>query len=184
MIKLLGTNMLRIFMATVFSLLLTSQVHSELSEGQNGVAHGIGIGGTVHRTWGFNYRQYFESNLGITVNFGGWLQEAYGHLGSALGMSYTFAHHQFTNSRLPESSIRVYGVAYLAGIYENHGVNDERRHSFDLGLGAGPGAEFFFTKNFSIHLELPWMTFVTFSQSKTFFARSYPHFGGGISYYF
>lgn len=160
------------------------------SSSANGESYGIGIGGTVYKTWGFNYRHYFPSNLGVTANIGGWLTRSSGHLGIASGVLYTFAHHYFRDSELSSSSLRVYGIGYLAGIFRKDYIDYKDNTSgqkalmFDLGFGVGPGAEFFFTKKFSIHLELPWMTFFTFAPGSFHFKNSYPHIGGGISYYF
>jgi hypothetical protein len=158
----------------------------------NGESHGMGIGGTVFDTWGFSYRHYFPSKLGVVGNLGGWWTGETGHLGVALGASYTLAHHYFANSSLPSSSLRIFGIAYLAGIYHKgysyeirkSSPNEEIINYFNLGLGVGPGAEFFFTENFALHLELPWMTFFSFSKLKSTLKSSHPHFGGGVTYYF
>lgn len=160
----------------------------------NGESPALGIGGTVFETWGFLYRQYFPSNFGIAGTIGGWMNEFSGKIGLAFGTSYTFAHHYFPNSYLASSSVRVYGIAYLGSIFGRE-INykwdkaadksrEERHRAFDIGLGLGPGAEFFFNEHFAVHLELPWMTFVRFKDNGAFFRSSHPHIGGGISYYF
>jgi hypothetical protein len=154
--------------------------------------HGLGVGGTIFKTWGLNYRTYFDRHFGLSANLGGWITNSFGNLGTALGGSYTLAHHKFDDSKtFPHSSIRVYIIAYIAGIY-NHNfpprtdsdVKAFSKHYFDLGFGIGPGAEFFFNRHFAIHAELPWMTFFRFSKNYNAFESSHPHFGGGVTYYF
>lgn len=182
------------FILFAVSILNSAQALEERSERHINVeSHGFGMGGSIFETWGFVYRHYLPSNIGIVANLGGWLTENYGHLGLATGVSYTLAHHFFPNSGLPSSSLRVYGIAYLAGIFRqsNWGISSgdgkyesTKRLSFDLGLGVGPGAEYYFTRNFAINLELPWMTFFKFAKKSASFKSSYPHIGGGISYYF
>ncbi|MCA9508457.1 MAG: hypothetical protein KC505_08555 [Myxococcales bacterium] len=159
----------------------------------NGTGHSIGVGGAVFDTWGFTYRHHFNSDFGIVSNLGGWLGSYTGRIGLAIGPSYTFAHHVFPKSILPHSSIRIYALAYGAAIlyHEKKNANvgnlniGSNSFSLGLGLGAGIGAEYFFNKNFSIHLELPWMTNMKIeSQNGLVFDSSHPHFGGGINYYF
>ncbi len=160
---------------------------------KNGESHGIGIGGTVYETWGFSYRHHFSNRFGISTNLGGGFWNDSGHAGLAIGGMYTFAHHNFPNSGLPRSSIRIYAVAYAAGVYHLNSTHrfvkdmmvDNSTHSAMLGLGIGPGAEYFFTENFSIHLEIPWMTKVSIKPKKGLaFENSYPNFGGGWTYFF
>lgn len=155
----------------------------------NGINNGLGAGGTVYKTWGFMYRHHFANNLGFSTSLGGWLDRHWGHLGNELGVLYTLAHHEFDWSGLPNSSIRVYLAGYLANIYRNNyhnydGKNRAGRHSWEIGLGAGPGLEFFFNRYFGVHLELPWMTFVNVDKDGLSFLSSYPHIGGGLIYYF
>jgi hypothetical protein len=194
-----GLAMKRFYLIFVlfFTLLNSAYADNEVQE-ENGEGPGVGIGGTVFETWGFTYRQYFPGELGFAASLGGWInsyrrREFDGKIGLAAGASYTFAHHHFPNSGLPSSSLRIYGIAYLAGILRNDydyyysddkNRIDQRILAFDLGAGPGIGAEFFFTKNFAIHLELPWMTFVTFNRYGGRLKSSYPHIGGGLSYYF
>lgn len=70
--------------------------------------------------------------------------------------------------------------------YEFHGPSDSKvsKNVWESGLGAGPGLEFFFNRYFSLHLELPWMTFVNIDSKGLAFLNSYPHIGGGLIYYF
>jgi len=168
-----------LFIASTFAFSLPARIH----ESTNGIAHGIGIGGVVFNTWGFNYRRYFDKTWGMTVNLGGWVSNNNGRVGLAAGATYTLAHHAFSASKLPNSSIRIYGVGYVSGIYGQQGIPGNKSHFFDLGLGIGPGAEYFFNRHFSIHAELPWMTFFRLGTNSGF-ASSHPHFGGGVSYYF
>lgn len=187
--------MRKVFFIIGFLLFLRAGYTEEATlEAHNGEGPAIGIGGTVYGTWGFLYRQYFPSQFGIAGSLGGWMDEYSGKLGTAVGSSYTFAHHYFPNSFLASSSVRIYAIGYLAGIFKrerdykwdkatNQG-NEKKYFAFDLGLGVGPGAEFFFTPHFAVHLELPWMTFVTFKHSDAWFRSSHPHVGGGLSYYF
>lgn len=170
---------------------LNTPKSSDSSE-KNGVDQGIGVGGTVFDTWGFTYRHHFLSGFGIVGNIGGWLTSRQGHVGLALGPTYTVAHHTFPTSALPQSSIRIYFEAYGSFIVrhsnniESHRNIDVDRsiYSLSIGLGAGPGAEYFFTRNFSLHLELPWMTILRVEPKGLVFEGSYPHIGGGLTYYF
>lgn len=181
----------------ILILAISWQIQSEpndpfFTKHQNGVSHGLGAGGTVFWSWGFLYRQHFANNFGFATSFGGWFDSNDGYLGNELGILYTLAHHHFNGSALPNSSLRVYGIAYLANIYrlEDQFVPNEKPKGFikkniwDVGLGVGPGLEFFFNRNFALHAELPWMTFVRFMDKSASFKSSYPHFGGGFTYYF
>ncbi len=166
---------------------------SKVDPNKNGESHGIGVGGTVYETWGFAYRHHFASRFGITANLGGGFWNNSGHAGLAVGGMYSFAHHTFPNSGLPRSSIRIYLIAYGSGIY---GLNSSHKyyremsvsnyqHTATVGLGAGPAIEYYFTENFSLFFEIPWMTKVTITPSKGLaFLNSYPNFGGGFLYYF
>ena len=162
---------------------------------KNGIAHGMGIGGSVYRTWGFSYRRYFVNDIGLSTSLGGWLTGTYGHVGNSIGISYSVAHHSFSWPFLPKSSVRVYLIGYLANIFgreedlmlpgqPNGSGAISFTNSYSLGIGVGPGAEFFFSPNFGVHLELPWMTFFKTNKKKLAFRDSYPHIGGGLSYYF
>lgn len=172
---------LLIGLVAVFSTSLVSETESlARPREQNGVTNGLGAGGTVYDTWGFMYRRHFENNFGVSTSLGGWIDQDYGHIGNELGLLYTLAHHSFQWSALPNASIRVHLVAYLANIYRRF----FKKNNWDIGLGAGPGLEFFFNKHFSLHLELPWMTFVRADGRGLSFRSSYPHIGGGLIYYF
>lgn len=152
---------------------------------QNGQTHGLGAGGTVFNTWGFMYRHHFANRFGFSTSIGGWLTTGYGYVGNELGMPITLSHRHYGWSALPEASIRIYLIPYLANIYRrNSWERDRTTNSLEIGLGAGPGAEFFFSKHFGIHAELPWMTFMRLANRKFAFHNSYPHFGGGLIYYF
>lgn len=181
--------MIRILCATFFALSLSFGSKAEIHWSTNGIANSMGIGGTVFKTWGLNYRRYFNDHWGLTGNVGGWFNYGYGNLGVSVGGIYTLMHHSFNHSKaLPHSSIRINAVAYVAGIY-GHGwsgtsADNKSRHYFDLGLGVGPGAEFFFNRHFAVHAELPWMTFFRFTKEVSRFDSSHPHFGGGVNYYF
>lgn len=171
----------------LLSVVYNTHINAAEYSSTNGISNGIGIGGTVFNTWGLNYRRHFNNKWGMTVNLGGWISDSYGKLGTAVGGSYTFMHHAFKNKTFPNSSIRVYGVAYVSGIY-GHGWlkpgEATAQHYFDFGFGIGPGAEYYFNKHFAVHLELPWMTFFRFAKNFSSFQSSHPHFGGGVSYYF
>lgn len=178
--------MKKILCATWLVLFFAMQAYAAEHRSTNGQAHGIGIGGTVFNTWGFNYRRYLDAHWGVTANLGGWIASSYGQLGTAVGASYTFAHHSFEHSSLPHSSIRIYGVGYVSGIYKHswQGSGSGGSTEFDVGFGAGPGAEFFFNPHFAVNLELPWMTFFRLSKMNSGFESSHPHVGGGVTYYF
>jgi len=164
---------------------------------ENGTTHSLGFTGAMYKTSGFNYRQHFSNNFGMNVALGGWFRRTGGYLANTLGLSYTLAHHKFRKSSLPNSSVRIYLLGKLANI---HNFNDSYDYSFEppgrrrkdkklryavnLGLGVGPGAEFFLNKHFAAFLEVPWMTFVEIKKGSTQFLRSYPHVGAGLSYYF
>jgi hypothetical protein len=92
---------------------------------------------------------------------------------------------------MPDASLRIYLAGYLANIYRKYTAwegpknkTSDGVHSWEIGLGAGPGAEFFFNRHFGIHLELPWMTFAQIANKELSFLKSYPHIGGGVVYYF
>lgn len=146
----------------------------------NGQSSGIGAGGTVFHTWGFMYRRHFANNFGFSGSLGGWFTREGGHVGNELGLLYTFAHHKFSLKSLPESSVRVYLAGYFANIYRR----DLLGNSLETGIGAGPGLEFFFNRNFALHLELPWMTFFKLANNDFSLRDSHPHVGGGFIYYF
>ena len=181
--------MTRILFVSLLALFFALPNHAAERSSLNGQAHGIGLGGTVFNTWGLNYRRYFDPYWGMTVNLGGWISNSVGRLGTAVGGTYTFAHYSFEHSKkFHNSSIRVYGVGYIAGIYGHDWLPGATAappaHYFDLGFGIGPGAEFFFNRHLAVHAELPWMTFFRMSKNKSGFESSHPHIGGGISYYF
>lgn len=156
---------------------------------ENGIANGLGAGGSVFWTWGFLYRHHFEDRFGVSASLGGWFTESRGHLGNSLGLLYSVAHHQFFWKAMPNTSIRVYLVAYLSNIYHRNSYDydddkESSKNALHSGLGAGPGIEFFFNQYFSIHMELPWMTFMRFTKNGARFRDSHPHFGMGLLYYF
>jgi hypothetical protein len=188
----------KFFILVSFMSILAGFAYSEEDslkspESINGNANALGIGGTVYRTWGFNYRRHFESNLGISVNIGGWLTPNWGYLGSSFGLLYSLAHHKFHSQSLPHSSVRIYLIAYCVGIL--HGYSDGSYNPsnnsksisnfpLDFGGGIGPGAEFFFNQHFALNIELPWMSLFNTDYQTVSFLSSYPHFGGSLSYYF
>lgn len=159
----------------------------------NGISHGLGVGGTVFRNGGFTYRHHFQSNYGIAGSIGGWFSEYGAKAGSGVGLLYTLAHHQFPQSSLPNSSIRIYLAFYSGFIYEQNrqsepkaaGYTETTKHILNIGVGPGPGIEYFFTKNLALHFELPWMTFfkIQANPASFSFSSSYPHAGGGFTYY-
>ncbi len=187
------------YISLLICYLFFSTVHGAPAEiydsHKNGLTLGIGAGGTVFETWGFTLRRHFSSRWGISASMGGWFMNNHGHAGLAVGPMFTLAHHAFPKSSLSRSSLRIYLVGYAAGFYfldtrYDHIERDKttiRRleHSAGFGLGAGPGIEYFFTDNFAIHLELPWMTRFRIKPVTGFeFHNSYPNIGGGFTYYF
>lgn len=184
---------LAILLAVAFSFAAlgeTPETGSHKATFENGETNGLGAGGTVFNTWGFLYRRHFANGLGFSTSLGGWLNRDGGYVGSELGLLYTVAHHKFSKSPLPNSSIRVYLVGYLANII-SHGhdysapiTSTAVKTTLSTGLGAGPGVEFFFNNHFGCHLELPWMTFLAISNKTVTFDHSYPNIGGGVVYYF
>ncbi len=183
--------MKNIFAAFLILGFCTASVGKEASPSSldNGIQHGLGAGGSVFYTWGFIYRHHFDNGLGFSGSLGGWFNQYQGHLGNSLGLLYTLAHHKFTFNALPNASIRVYLAAYLANIYRQNDYKLSDDHSsmdrsLSTGLGAGPGVEFFFNSNFSLHTELPWMTFITMKRGGWAFRDSSPNFGAGVIYYF
>jgi hypothetical protein len=155
---------------------------------ENGQGSGFGAGGVVFDTWGFMYRHHFANNFGVSTSLGGWFSNNRGYIGNEVGLLYSLAHHKFSWASMPSASIRIYLASYLAYIYRKHASEWETKstpeHVWDIGLGVGPGAEFFFSKHFAVHLELPWMSFVKIANKDVSFLSSYPHFGGGVIYYF
>jgi len=181
--------MTRILCTTSLVFLFALGTNAVERSSTNGQANGIGLGGTVFNTWGLNYRRYFDPYWGITANFGGWVSNSIGRVGTAIGGTYTFAHYSWEKSKKwHNSSIRIYAVGYISGIYGHGWMSGIQpgtpEHYFDLGFGVGPGAEFFFNRHFAAHLELPWMTFFRFSKINSGFESSHPHIGGGLTYYF
>lgn len=188
--------MMKRFVFFAFGLALATSVFAEdpthVAQNElhyeNGETNGVGAGGTVFWTWGFMYRRHFANGFGFSTSLGGWFSQEQGHIGNELGLLYSFAHYKFSSTALPESSIRVYAVGYLANIYNRATYHNFDRwakvHALDIGLGAGPGLEYFFNRHFAIHAELPWMTFVKVTNKGVSFRDSYPHFGGGFIYYF
>jgi len=154
----------------------------------NGQSHGIGAGGSVFWTWGFMYRQYFANNFGVTSSLGGWFDSRSGHIGNSLGLLYTLGHHVIAGQTLPNGSIRIYLVGYLANIFfrNDYFENPPYRvqNAWHIGLGAGPGLEFFFNQHFAVHAEVPWMTTYQIANKKGSFHGSHPHVGAGFIYYF
>jgi hypothetical protein len=144
----------------------------------NGEANGLGAGGTVIDTWGIIYRHHFHSGFGFTTSLGGWFERDKGWVGNELGLLYSIINHHFAWQSMPYASIRGYIVAYLGDIFRY------KPAKYDIGIGAGPGAEFFFNRHISVHLELPWMIFGRVENNKLGFRDSHPHLGGGIIYYF
>jgi hypothetical protein len=174
-------------MKSLFALLMT--FFFALSSSSTAFEHhGLGIGGTVFKTWGLGYRTQVDSNWGIVGNVGFLVLNDWSVFSVTPGLSYDIAKHNFSFQRFPKSYLRFYGVAYLAGIFENDRKYDasyiNRGSHFDLGFGLGPGVELFLLANLSLHLEIPWMSFIRFSDKSPIFASSYPHIGGGVSYYF
>lgn len=190
-------NFKSFFFITIFlSIAGFAQEQAPKPNYNNGQKHALSVGGIIFDTWGFGYRHHFaSSNFGLSANLGGWVSNSWrGRVGLDLAGLYTLSHHSFENSGLSQSSIRIYLAAHLSGVYfvERDFVNPEgkitvssTRHNFETGIGAGPGAEFFFTPNFSLHLEVPWITRFSIEKDNGFtFTNSYPHVGGGLSYYF
>ncbi|HXW54075.1 MAG TPA: hypothetical protein VEL47_08230 [Myxococcota bacterium] len=155
---------------------------------ENGLANGIGAGGSVYWTWGFMYRRHFHHNFGFSANLGAWFDNSHGHVGTSLGLLYSLAHYKFARSSLPDSSIRVYLAGFLSPIYDRNSSiylkDSQRVNSFHFGFGAGPGVEYFFNRHFALHVEIPWMTFFRLANNTVSFRDSYPHVGGGFIYYF
>ncbi len=186
-------------LATILSGFLSAEnmefSGAEPKTAHNGIAHALGIGGTVFDTWGFTYRHHFANNFGIAASIGGSFRNSWGHAGTGIGLLYTLAHHRFSVQSLPNSSIRIYVALYTGITYEgNQKVSNVKvdsfvtttKHMIKVGMGPGPGVEYFFTKNLAVHIELPWMTTISIEPDPAgvFFASSFPNFGGGLSYYF
>lgn len=179
------------FLLYLFALNIPAEASLESS--MNGVFQGIGVGGTVFNTWGFTYRQFFSSSWGLSLSLGPWFNNGFGRVGLALGPSYTIAHYKFPKSPLPTSSIRVYLASYASAVYnfqkeyrEIRGMRlSDLQHSVEIGVGLGPAIEYSFTSNFALHAELPWMIMNNITPRDGMrFSTSYPHFGGGFTYYF
>ena len=180
---------MRIIALMLFVLLSTQMMAVSTISEANGETNGLGAGGTIYYTWGFMYRHHFANGLGLTTSIGGWVDRDDGYIGKEIGGLYTLAHHELNWSWLMNSSIRVYLAGYLANIYrkgQDYSYKSEVKGKvqWDIGLGAGPGLEFFFNRYFALHAELPWMTFVRATKNEVAFHNSYPHFGGGLIYYF
>lgn len=183
---------MRYLLCFIFSLSLWAQDVADINQ-ENGLALGLGAGGTVYNTWGFIYREHFNNKWGVSSSLGGYFNNNRGYIGNEIGLVYKIAHHPFSFTTMPHASIRVHLVAYLANIYhyndrkyDNTPENEPtkiNKHVWDIGLGGGPGVEFFFNRHFALHLELPWMTFIKIDKGLSFLS-SYPHFGGGVIYYF
>jgi hypothetical protein len=199
--QLAEVGMRRLLLVFLFTVLAVEAISRESFSEQtavheNGVNNGIGAGGTIYSTWGFIYRRHFANHWGFSTNLGGWFSDHQGHIGNGLGLLYSIAHHAMDWSAMPNASIRVFLSAHLGTIYtlsrDYHysKVNGKessieyKRHYWDMGLGAGPGVEFFFNKYFSLHAELPWMTFIRIEDKSFKFLNSRPNFGGGFVYYF
>lgn len=174
-----------LFFAVLITISTNAQAKISTINLSNGQSHGIGAGGTVFYTWGFLYRQHFSNNFGFSASLGTWFDRSGGHIGNALGLLYTIAHHNLSGASLPEASIRIYLVGYFANVYHRHRYlsGSSQAHAWHTSLGVGPGIEFFFNRHFALHVELPWMT--TFQITDRFsFHKSHPHIGAGFIYYF
>jgi hypothetical protein len=194
----LGGNYMKQFLA-VFLVFIASlsamgenyPEHERKPVPSNGENNGIGVGGTVWLTQGFVYRHHFHNGLGFSTSIGGFANSYGGYIGNALGLLYPLGHYHPSWSWL--ESIRVYAVGYLANIYNKNNrlghdyssTNTYRAASgFDIGLGVGPGVEFFFNRHFSFHAEVPWMVFGRIANKSFSFRDTDPHPGIGLVYYF
>jgi hypothetical protein len=152
----------------------------------NGLAHGVGVGGSLDSTWGFGYRRYFPANIGVSANVGGSFIKQQTNVGFGAGVLFSLVNHHFPSFGLQESSVRVYMTVNATGQYgrDNRPETDAvDRNSFVFGVGVGPGVEYFLNKNFAFNVELPWTTKFRVRNGDIAFEGSAPTLGAGFTYY-
>lgn len=152
----------------------------------NGLAHGVGVGGAVGSTWGFTYRKFFPSQFGFNANLGGAFTSTSNHVGATIGGMYTLFHNPFPSFGLKDASVRVYITAAITGMHDRDrqaATPADERNAFVFGGGVGPGIEYFLGRNFAVNLDVPWMTRFRAHKNAVNFDGSAPSFGFGLTYY-
>lgn len=146
--------------------------------------HGIGFGGSVFDTQGFIYR-YNTNNIGLSSSFITIITKYQQRISGSLGASYSLNQLHFPKSKLPNSSLNIYLIGYIAPVYSDTSYTIPSKKSILFGLGIGPGIEYKFMPSIGVFFEVPWMTFIrhTIINGQITLDHSYPHMGGGLVYY-